>query len=81
MNLMVTTNQIALIDTQNIRRKKYKHNIKESHQVTREENKRRNQNYKNNQKTINKMAISTYLSTIYFKSKWTKCSNQKTQSG
>ena len=42
--------------------------------------KRTEKNYKNNQKTINKMAITTYFHN-YLKSKWTKYSNQKTQDG
>ena len=41
MNFMVTTNQKHITDTQKIKRKKYKHNTKESHQITVEENKRR----------------------------------------
>ena len=67
MKPMVTTNQKTSINTQKLRRKKQKHNIKENHQTTREETKRRNQqrrNYKNNQKTSNKMAIITCLSII-----------------
>ena len=48
------------------KRKRSKHNTKDSHQITWEERKRRNKqkNYKNNQKTINKMVVSTYLSII-----------------
>ena len=38
---MVATNQKPITDTQKIQRKEYKHNTKESHQITREENKRR----------------------------------------
>ena len=38
-------------------------------------------NYKNNPKTINKMAIKYIAINNYFKCKWTKCSNQNTQSG
>ena len=38
---MVTTKQKLIVDTQKIKRKKYKHTIKESHQTTKEENKRR----------------------------------------
>ena len=38
MNLMVITNQISIIDTQK-KRKKPKHNTKDSHQITREESK------------------------------------------
>ena len=46
------------------KRKESKHNVKDSHQITREERKRRRneENYKNNQSRINKMAMSTYIS-------------------
>ena len=44
---------------------KSKNNIKESYQITRQKEKKGTQrNYKNSQKTMNKTAISTYLSTI-----------------
>ena len=49
---MVTTNQKCIIETQ--KRNESKHNTKE----------RNKKNYKNNPKTINKMAVSTYLSII-----------------
>ena len=58
-------------------------NTKGSHQITKEENKRRRKEQKdlqNNPKTINKMAIRTYISIITL-CKWIKCYNQKTQSG
>ena len=48
-------------------RKSSQRNSKENYQNTREENKKKKiteRNYKNNQKTINKKAISTYLSII-----------------
>ena len=45
--------------------------IKTQEKKTREKD--RKGNYNNNQKTINKMAINTYLSINYFKCKWTKC--------
>lgn len=32
--LTITTNQIPKIDTQNIKRKEYRHKTKESHQIT-----------------------------------------------
>ena len=47
--------------------KESKHNTEDSHQITREENKRRRKEQKelqNNPKTISKMTISTYLLTI-----------------
>ena len=36
-NLMVTTNQKSIIDTHTKKRKESKHNIKDSHQITRED--------------------------------------------
>ena len=38
---MVTTNQESIIDKHTQKRKESKHNIKDSHQITREERKRR----------------------------------------
>ena len=68
MNLMVTTNQKPIFDTQKIKSKESKHITKQSHQCTGEENKRGRKEQKrttrNNQKTINKMATSTHLSII-----------------
>ena len=39
-NLMVTTNQKSIIDTHTKKRKESKHNIKDSHQITREDKKK-----------------------------------------
>ena len=36
---MATTNQKSIIDTHTKKKKQYKHNTKDSHQITREENK------------------------------------------
>ena len=38
---MITTNQNPTMDTQKIKRKESKHNVKGTHQANREENKRR----------------------------------------
>ena len=43
MNLMVITNQKSTIDTNIKQKKEFKHNTKDSHQITREESKRRNE--------------------------------------
>ena len=43
MNLMVITNQKSKIDTNIKQKKEFKHNTKDSHQITREESKRRNE--------------------------------------
>ena len=61
---MVTINQKSTIDTHTKKRYKHKHSTKDSHQVTRERNKRRRKKQKRTPKTINKMAISIYLSVI-----------------
>ena len=57
------TNQKSIIDTHNTKRKESKHNTIDSHQITREENKRRNKKVQK-QPPINKTAISTHLSII-----------------
>ena len=58
---MVTTDQNPVIDTPKIKRKEYKHNTKENHQVRRKERMRRRnrEDNRSNQKTINKMTVST----------------------
>ena len=64
-NLMVTVKQNTDIHTN--KKKDSKHKIKNSHQITREENKRvkaEKQTYKNKFKTVNKMAVRTYISII-----------------
>jgi len=61
VSLLVTTKQKLKVNTQKKIRKESKHNIKEIHQAT---GKREKENCKNGQKTINKMAISTYLLVI-----------------
>ena len=43
MNLMVITNQKSTIDTNIKQKKEFKHNTKDSHQITKEESKRRNE--------------------------------------
>ena len=59
---MVTANQKSTIDIHTKKKKESKHNTKDSHQITREENKRgRKKTCKNKSKTINKMAIRTYI--------------------
>ena len=58
INLMVTTNQKSVIDTQK-KRKESKYNTKDSHQK-----KKGIKNYKHNQKTINKMAVTTLNVTL-----------------
>ena len=50
---MVTANQKSTIDTYTNKKKQPKHNTKDSHQTTREENKGRKKTNKNKSKTIN----------------------------
>ena len=66
---MVTTNQKSIIETHTQKKKKSIHNTKDSHQITREENKRRRKGNKRatkkkHNKTINKMLIRIYISII-----------------
>ena len=46
------------------KKKESKHNTKYSHQIAREQKRKRKENYKNKYKTINPMAIRTFLSII-----------------
>ena len=63
---MGTTNQKSTIDTHTKKKKQFKHNTKDNHQITGEENKRkgRKKTYKNKFKATNKMAIRTHISII-----------------
>lgn len=65
MNLMVTKNPKPIRNTQNIKRKKAKYNIIESHQSQGRETREEERNRKELQKQeMNKMAVSTYLSIM-----------------
>ena len=55
MKIMGTVNQKPTMDTQKIKTKESKHNLKESHQVTKEESKREKQRIT---KTTRKKLIS-----------------------
>ena len=55
INLMVITNQKSIIDIHTKKKKESKHNYKDSHQITREENKRR----KKEKKTYKKQPPGT----------------------
>ena len=58
-----------------------KNNTKDSHQITiKKRQKRWRKELKGTTNTINKMAEKVHINN-YFKYKWTKCTNQKTQSG
>ena len=75
---MVTTNWKSIIDTQG-RKKKSKHNIKVSHQITREENKRRKEGkktYKTKPKQLTK-SKNIYINN-QIKCEWIKCFNRET---
>jgi len=66
INLMVTTNQKFIMYTHTKMRREYKYKTKNSHQTTREQNKKRGtkKNYKNNLPKINKVAMWMHVSTI-----------------
>lgn len=64
VTLIITTKQKPIVNKQKIKRKEYKHIIKQSHQTTKEQEEKKKgteRNYKHNQKTVNKMSESTYL--------------------
>ena len=67
-------NQKSVVDTYTGKRKKSKHNIKDSHQIAREESKRKRNKKPQKQQNVNKY-IPIYN---YVNCKWTKYSNQKT---
>ena len=71
--LMVTTDQSSTINTHTKKKKKSKHNTKDSHQTTREKTTRRNKKIQpqNSNKNI-------HINNNH-KCKLMKCSNQKTQ--
>ena len=66
-NLKGTTNSKTTIDIHIKKKNQHKHNTKDGHQTTREENIRgrgKKKTYKNKPKTIKKMSIGTYISII-----------------
>ena len=63
-NLRVTINQKKINNTHTNEKKQFKHNVKDSHQTTREQKKERKKTNKSKSKTINKVAIRTYISKI-----------------
>ena len=58
-NFMVTANQKYTIDTHTNEKKQSKHNTKDSYQTRREKWKKKDN--ENEYKTMNKMAIRTYI--------------------
>ena len=79
INLGVTTNQKSVIKTQKRERNPDITIEQLSNDKGKKQTKKKGmqKNHKKTQKTINKMAVSTYLINDFFKCKWTKCSNQK----
>ena len=64
---MVTANQKSTIDKHTQKKKQSKHNMKDIHQVIREESKgvrEEKKTYKNKFETINKIAIGTHIAII-----------------
>ena len=59
---MVAIKQKSLIAIHTKKKKEFKSNTKDSHQITREENKKGKKICKNKQKTINKIITRTYTS-------------------
>jgi len=82
VNLTVTTKQKPIVDTQKIMRRESKYTTIRNHQITKEESKRRKEQRITTKTTRKQQNGNKYtLINNYFKYKWTKCSNQKTQSG
>ena len=84
---MVTANQEFIIDTRTRKKRKSKHNTKDSHQITGEqkrtkENKRGKKERKKRPTKTNPKQLTKWHKNIhvnnYLKCKWIKCSNQKT---
>ena len=74
-------NPIQQIYTQ-VKKKELRHNTKLNHQITRGlKRKGRKKAYRNKSETVTKNGNKNMLITNYFKHKWIKCSNQKTQTG
>jgi len=78
VNLMVTTKQKRIVNTQKKMRMGSKHNTRESSQTTREERKRRKEQ-RETTTTARKQQNGSKYTPIgnYFKCKWNKFSNQK----
>lgn len=76
MSLMVTTNQILIIDTWKRKRKDYKHCTKESHQPQ-QKRIREETELQQQPKQLTKWQQAHPINN-YLKYKGTKCSNEKT---
>ena len=80
---MVITKQKPIVNTHKIKRNGYKHNGKECHQTTKDENKRKGKQKRGTtkkrkeKKTVNKMSISTNLYTVTFKINGLNSSQEK----
>ena len=79
-NLMLTTKQKSIIDIHPEKKNESRYNTKDSHQITREENKISRAG-KHSTKTTSKQQNGNKNIFIYnyLKCKWTKCSNQDTE--
>ena len=81
---MVTANQKSTIDIHTQKKKQSKHNMKDIHQVIREESKgvrEEKKTYKNKFETINKMAIRTHILIITLNVNGLSAPNKKKQMG
>ena len=61
---MITTRKKIIVSTQKKVRNKSKQYTKENHQNAKERERQEERNHKHSQKTMNKMAVSTYLLII-----------------
>lgn len=73
MNFMVTAKEIPVVDAQKIKRQGYKHNTKESHQISRGESKRRGKEQRRTTETTREQQNGNKYIPMndYFKCKWT----------
>ena len=69
---MVTTNQKSTIYIHTIKKKEFKHSIKDSHQIMRREPKRkgRKKDLPKKYKAINRVSVRTYISIITLNVNW-----------
>ena len=64
---MITTNQKSTIEIQTKNKQESKHNTEVCQSTTEQKRKGRKRAYKNKFKTVNKMAIRTYIPVITFR--------------
>ena len=76
---MVTTNQKSTVYIHTIKKKEFKHSIKDRHQIMRREPKRkgRKKDLPKKYKAINRMSVRTHISIINLNVNWFSTPNKK----